>query len=113
MGATYHMFTGDDDQSHIEIMDLGVTENIESEQCATSIRFVKWPPGHFIDWHPAPRRQYIFLIAGKLEIGLSNGEKWQFEPGDAWLVEDTHGEGHTTQVVSNTAHLMGVIALKN
>ena len=112
MSGIYHMFTGDDRQSHIEKMDPVSSDQPEFQEPATSIRFVTWPPGHFIDWHPAPRRQYIIMLSGQLELGLRDGTVWRFGPGDAWLVEDTTGQGHTTRVVGDTPHVMAAVALK-
>ena len=51
-----------------------------------------------MDWHPAPRRQYVIILTGQLEIGLGDGTTRRFGPGDARLVEDTTGQGHTTRV---------------
>jgi hypothetical protein len=36
------LFTGDDGESH-------------------------FPPGHVLDWHPAPRRQYVLTLSGEHE----------------------------------------------
>ena len=63
--------------------------------------FSTWPPGHFIDWHPGARRSNVILLSGQLEIGLGDGTARRFDPGDARLVEDTSGQGHTTRVVSD------------
>ena len=67
--------------------------------------------GHFIDWHPAPRRQYIISLRGEIEIGLGDGTTFRYGPGDARLVEDTTGQGHTTRVVSDTPSLTAVVPL--
>ena len=48
------------------------------------------------DWHPAPQRQFVVILSGQLEISFEDGSKKVFGPGDAWLVEDTTGVGHTT-----------------
>ena len=57
------------------------------------------------------RRQYVIILSGQLEIGLGAGTKRRFGPGDARLVEDTTGQGHTTQVVSDEPVIMGVVPL--
>ena len=68
---------------------------------ATKITFRTSPVGRFEDWHPAPRRQFVIILTGQLEIGLGDGSKHVFGPGDARLVEDTTGKGHTTAVYGN------------
>ncbi len=34
-----------------------------------------------LDWHPAPRRQYVIVISGQLEIGFGDGTTRRFRPG--------------------------------
>ena len=107
----YRLYSGGDGQSHIEEVDLSSHPELMSLQLATGIMFQETPPGNFIDWHPAPRRQYIISLAGQLEIGLSDGSLHSFEAGDARLVEDTAGRGHTTRVVSNGPSITAIIPL--
>jgi len=51
------------------------------------------------DWHCAPRRQYIVLLDGHIEITTGSGETRQFRGGDVLLVEDITGTGHRTRTV--------------
>lgn len=94
--GTYRMFTGTDGQTHIETIDLAQTPEWTAAQAATTITFREAAAGRYQDWHPAPRRQYVIILSGQLEIGLGDGSKHIFGPGDARLVEDTTGQGHTT-----------------
>jgi hypothetical protein len=48
-------------------------------------------------WHTAPRRQWCITLAGSVEIGLGDGTKKTFGPGDVFLAEDVTGEGHTAK----------------
>jgi len=54
-------------------------------------------PGYDYDWHVAPRRQYIVMLAGYVEIQTSDGETRTFGPGEIVLVEDTSGKGHKSR----------------
>jgi hypothetical protein len=45
--------------------------------------------------HPAPRRQFVVTLKGKLQFKVSNGDQFIIEPGIILLAEDTEGEGHT------------------
>ena len=94
--GTFRLYSGDDGQSHIEAIDLDQTPDWKSAQATTTISFSEAPAGRFSDWHPAPRRQFVIILSGQLEIGLGDGSKHVFGPGDARLVEDTTGQGHTT-----------------
>ena len=97
--GTFRLFTGSDAKSHIEPVDLTKAAEWTKGLKTTQISFSTWPVGRFLDWHPAPRRQFVIILSGQLEIGLGDGSKHVFGPGDARLVEDTTGQGHTTRVV--------------
>ena len=97
----YRMYTGDDGQTHIEETTLADHPELAEAVKTTSITFRENDAGRFIDWHPAPRRQYVICISGGIEIGLGDGSTHTFGPGDARLVEDTTGQGHTTKTVGD------------
>ena len=109
----FRLYSGDDGQSHIEELDLASHPELGSPQDVQDITFRLWPAGHFIDWHPAPRRQYLISISGEIEIGLGDGTTIRYEPGDARLVEDTTGQGHTTRVVGDQPSINAVIPLSD
>ena len=96
------IYTGDDNESHFEDLDLGfeavASAQVKAMEAATGIQFRKNPPGHFIDFHIAPRRQYVITLEGQAEIGLGDGTKRIFNPGDVLLADDLTGHGHTTGV---------------
>ncbi|MEC7748489.1 MAG: hypothetical protein VX572_06030, partial [Chloroflexota bacterium] len=62
---------------------------------------------------PAPRRQYVICISGGIEIGLGDGSTHVFGPGDARLVEDTTGQGHTTKTVGDGPGITCTVPLAN
>ncbi len=107
----YRLYTGDDGQSHIESIDLDSHPEWKDGLNAKTINFQEWPPGRFIDWHPAPRRQYVISLSGQIEIGLGDGSTSRYGPGDARLVEDITGQGHTTRVVGDQPSVTAVIPL--
>jgi quercetin dioxygenase-like cupin family protein len=107
----FRLYTGNDGQSHLEDQTLSAHPALLAPQTATHIVFAQLPVGTFIDWHPAPRRQYVIILAGQLEIGLGDGTVRRFGPGDARLVEDTTGRGHTTRVVGPGPVLTAIIPL--
>jgi hypothetical protein len=109
------IYTGDDGESHFQELDLPFEAVANAERTAAQnsggISFSRTQPGNFIDWHPAPRRQYIISLGGEIEIGLGDGTTVRYGPGDARLVEDTSGQGHTTRVVGDQPSLTAVIPL--
>ncbi len=54
------------------------------------------PDGAPQGWHVAPRRQYVVLLSGHVEVEVSSGETRSFQAGDVLLAEDTFGQGHRT-----------------
>ena len=111
--GTYRLYTGSDGESHIEPIDLSGTPDWRAGLDTTTISFREDPVGRFVDWHPAPRRQFVIILSGQLEIGLSDGSKHRFGPGDARLVEDTTGKGHTTAVHGDEPCVTATIPLAN
>ena len=110
--GTYRMYTGSDGQTHVETIDLAQTPDWTAGQDTTTITFREQQPGRFQDWHPAPRPQYVIILSGQLEIGLGDGSKHVFGPGDARLVEDTPGKGHTTATYGDQPCVTATIPLK-
>jgi quercetin dioxygenase-like cupin family protein len=109
--AIFRMYTGRDEQSHIEEQTLGAHPALAQERSAAHIQFREIPAGTFMDWHNAPRRQYVIVLSGQLEIGFKDGTTRRMTPGDATLAEDTTGSGHTTRVVSATPAVAAVVPL--
>jgi mannose-6-phosphate isomerase-like protein (cupin superfamily) len=94
------MYTGSDGQTHFEDLHLPVDEiqNV-AIQAGANIVFRRFPADYFSDWHTAPRRQYIFILSGQMEIGIGDGTSRRFGPGDVVLADDLTGQGHTTRSV--------------
>ena len=109
--GVYRLYTGRDGRSHTEELDPASHPGLTTPQAVASIAFREWPAGHFIDWHPAPRRQWVITLSGQIEIGLGDETTGSYCPGDARLVEDTTGQGHATRVVGSRSSIMAVIPL--
>ncbi len=105
------LYTGSDGKSHIEQLKLGEHPELAELKPATAIAFRTTQPGHFIDWHPAPRRQYVITLDGEAEIGLEDGTLHRLRAGDVNLAEDLTGKGHTTRVVSSVPRITATVPL--
>ena len=99
MKKTWRLYTGADGQSHLEPIDIEKKGDWLKGLPTTQISFSAWPKDRFLDWHPAPRRQFVIILSGQLEIGCGDGSTQVFGPGDARLVEDTTGKGHLSKAV--------------
>jgi hypothetical protein len=66
---------------------------------ASGIIFRETSGDYDLDWHPAPRRQYIINLDAGVQITASDGETRVIGPGEVLLVEDTTGKGHLSKAV--------------
>ena len=64
---------------------------------ATGIIFRETRAENTVDWHTAPRRQYIVNLESGVKITASDGESRVIGTGEVLLVEDTTGKGHVSQ----------------
>jgi quercetin dioxygenase-like cupin family protein len=97
--------TGDDGQSHVDDGHVeGATvegSQVSSLLRATGVRFEESPPHSALDWHDAPRRQYVVTLSGTLEFTTRDGATFTLAPGDVLLAEDTAGGGHSWRLVDD------------
>ena len=111
------MYTGPDNKSYFEDIDLGFDPIQEAQrstsQSSSTIQFVYQPPGHIIDMHPAPRKQYVITLQGQAEIIMGDGTKRTFGPGDIVLAEDLTGEGHITKIVGDIPRISAQISVND
>jgi hypothetical protein len=105
------LFSGDDGQSHLEDLDPASRPDLMQVMKATSVRFRLDKPNTFVDWHNAPKKQWVITLMGEYEIGLGDGSVRRFGPGTASLAMDSTGQGHTTRIVSPEGRLIVTVPL--
>lgn len=98
------IYTGDDGESHFEdleipLRDLGAIGSISQLQPATGIVFRETAADYDVDFHCAPRRQYVVNLDASVEIEIGDGTKRVLGPGSILLAEDTSGRGHRSRSV--------------
>ena len=92
-GASY--FVDESKQWNAWPSNLAMTTLTENSD---SVRFFRAKPGwKMLELHYAPKRQYLLVLNGVLQIQASSGETRQFGQGSILLVEDTYGQGHRTK----------------
>ena len=111
--GTYRMYTDAEGKARWEEVDLSKAAEWMQGMDVTSARFGVREPGVLQDWHPAPQRQFVFILSGQLEIGFEDGSKKVFGPGDARLVEDTTGKGHTTIALGDEPCITATVGLRD
>jgi hypothetical protein len=92
----YRLYTGADGQSHFEPLDCSKTSELfNKSRDAKGLLFRNDFAPHIVHYHPAPHRRWVITLSGCVDIGLGDGTRRTFYPGDVFLAEDTRGQGHT------------------
>jgi len=92
-------------ESHFEDVEIdlgpaGPSGRLSERLPGTGIIFREVPPTYDLDWHPAPRRQYVINLDVGVEITASDGETRVIGAGEIMLAEDTVGRGHRSRAIS-------------
>jgi uncharacterized cupin superfamily protein len=83
----------------IPLRDSGEIGMLSQLQKATGIIFRETPGDYDFSWHNAPRRQFVIILEGEVDITVSDGETRRFGGGDVVPLEDTSGKGHYSKAV--------------
>lgn len=99
------VYTGSDGKSHfedveIELFDKGPMGSISSLWSAKGVLFRKVSGDYDLDFHNAPRRQFVVNLTGAVEIEVGDGTKRQLGAGSILLAEDTEGQGHISRSIN-------------
>ena len=100
----HNLYTDANGQSHfrdieVEWVEEGRAGKLSKRLPATGIIFRETVAEYDLDWHPAPRRQYIVNLDAGVKITASDGESRIIGAGEVILVEDTTGKGHLSKAV--------------
>ena len=107
--SIYRVFTDSEGESHIEELDLGEQATVRSFMKVSEAGIHKFQELRSMDFHPLPERRLIIHLEGAVKIGVSDGSTQTFGPGDARLMEDTSGKGHTHQDLTPVIQAMIVL----
>lgn len=112
----FRIYTGADGETHFEDLEIDLGEASGQSSLsrlipATGVIFRRSPANQFIDWHPAPRRQFVITLSGEAEVEASDGEVRRIGPGTIMLADDTSGKGHITRGVGTQERLSIFIPL--
>lgn len=106
----FRIYAGPDGESHFEDVEVELTPGGGASELsalipATGIIFRRSAPDQYLDFHVAPRRQFVITLAGEAEVEASDGEVRHIGPGTVMLAEDITGKGHITRAVGGTERL--------
>ncbi len=98
----HNLYTDDKGESHFRDIDVEWADERRGSKLskrlpATGIIFRETQPENTVDWHNAPRRQYIVNLQSGVKITASDGESREIGIGEVLLVEDVSGKGHLSQ----------------
>jgi len=101
----HRLYTDAQGESHFEDVDIEFVETSPSGRLSkrlpvSGIIFREVPPTYDLDWHTAPRRQYIINLDNGVQITASDGEERIIGAGEVLLVEDTTGKGHLSKAIN-------------
>ena len=114
------LFTGPDDKTHFkdnyipwQPISASAKESVYVTpfKKATDIGFLRLPPGLKSGWHPAPKKQFVMVLTGIMEVEAGDGQKITFAPGSVLLVTDVTGKGHRTNVISGQEVLVAWVPI--
>ena len=99
--AVLRIYTGDDNRTHFGEVDRlfapSGTPETDAYLATTGIMFRHTTGETFNDWHRAPRRQFVIILSGEMEVEIGDGSKRRLVAGDVLLAEDITGQGHITR----------------
>lgn len=84
----------------VEWASEGLGGRMSTRMPASGVIFRVTAGDYDLDWHNAPRRQFIINLDAGVAITASDGETRTIGAGEVLLVEDVTGKGHISKAVS-------------
>ena len=100
----HRLWVDDRGESHFQDVEVRLDEatragRLSARVPVTGLIFREVPADYDLDWHPAPRRQYIVNLPARVEITATDGQARRIGAGQILLVEDTWGKGHLSKAL--------------
>jgi len=110
------LYTGSDGKTHAEEYEIPVRPQGRGTELSETVsvrdlQFRRTNQDYNLDWHPAPRRQYVVTLSGESEVELDGGKKIRLGPGHILLAEDTTGQGHISRAIGSDDRISLFITL--
>ena len=99
------VYTGADGESHFEDVTVDLKEQgpmgrISDLWRGKGVMFREVSGNYDLDFHTAPRRQFVVNLTGSVDIEIGDGTVRRLGPGSILLAEDTTGRGHKSRNVA-------------
>jgi hypothetical protein len=99
------IYTGDDGRSHFEDFDIplrpGQSGSFSRAFNAENVLFRETDADYALDFHCAPRRQFVVTLSGSAELEAGDGSRRILGPDTILFAEDTTGQGHISRAVQD------------
>ena len=99
--SVFHVFATRDGKSHLRHVNVAASRKelpVSSVMATTLAAGVE-------DWHNAPFKTFTINVTGRIRAELSDGSQQLIGPGDLVFLEDLHGRGHVTHLLTTCASL--------
>lgn len=113
------LYSDADGESHWQDVEVELQERtfappakaieISTPETVSRTMFLRLRAGWDEPIHPTPVAQKLVCLAGIVRVTASDGEFRDIGPGDVWHMEDRHGQGHHTVVISDEDFLSVII----
>ena len=105
----HNLYTDENGVSHFRDIEIEWVEERRGSKLskrlpATGVIFRETKAENSLDWHNAPRRQYIVNLDDGVKLTASDGESRIIAAGEVILVEDTTGKGHLSKGLGKIRH---------
>ena len=104
------LFNDDDGRARFEEREISFTSapfappapplDVSAAVAVRELMLIRFSAGWSDDAHPAPARQWMFVLSGRGET-VAGGETRPWGPGDVFLIEDTSPPGHATRALED------------
>jgi quercetin dioxygenase-like cupin family protein len=104
------IYNDDDGQTRFENGEISFTSaefappaprlDVSAPVSARKMMFIRFRAGWTDPEHPAPARQWMFVLSGRGE-STASGETRSWGPGAVFLLEDTSPPGHGTTILED------------
>jgi quercetin dioxygenase-like cupin family protein len=114
--SIFRVFTGADQQSHFEDVELHFEPQPDGSAVAellpgSGLLVRRFEPNRANPWHHAPGRYAVFTLSGAVDIQIGDGTVRRLGPGDILIAEDLTGQGHVTREVGPEARVSVFVPL--
>ena len=108
MMRAFLLYTGPDGNSHVKRGTVSPNALVEAQ----SVLFQETPAHSSLEWHVAPRTQFVITLAGTLEFDTRDGETFTVHPGDVLIATDYTGSGHEWRLVDDNPWKRAYVAFQ-